>query len=125
MVSPLRIEFANALYHLPSRGNAGGAIYHDDNDREVFLGVLASVVNRFIWQMYAYCLMDNHYHLLVETTEPNLSRGMRQLNGVFTQRFNRRHARIGHVFQGRFRAVLVEKESYFLMRKVLLKLKRN
>lgn len=102
------------MYHLTSRGNGGGAIYLDNEDRELFLSVLATVVARFNWRLYAYCLMSNHYHLLVETPQPNLSRGMRQLNGVYTQRFNRRHAISGHVFQGRFKAILVERDNYLL-----------
>jgi putative transposase len=84
----------------------------DDTDRAMFLGVLAEVINRFDWHCHAYCLMGNHYHLLIETPEPNLSKGMRQLNGVYTQRFNRRHGRVGHVFQGRYKAILVERDSY-------------
>jgi putative transposase len=74
--------------------------------------VLCSVVRRFNWLLHAYCLMGNHYHLLVETPDGNLSAGMRQLNGVYTQRFNRRHDRVGHVMQGRFKAIIVEKETY-------------
>ena len=102
------------MYHLTSRGNAGGAIYLDNEDRELFLAVLSSVVARFNWRLYAYCLMSNHYHLLVETPQPNLSRGMRQLNGVYTQRFNRRRDLSGHLFQGRFKAILVERDNYLL-----------
>jgi REP element-mobilizing transposase RayT len=78
----------------------------------MFLGVLAEVINRFKWRCHAYCLMGNHYQLLIETPEPNLSKGMRQLNGVYTQRFNRRHGRVGHVFQGRYKAIVVERDSY-------------
>lgn len=110
----LRIEFAGALYHLTSRGNAEGAIYLDNEDRQVFLALLGSVVTRFRWQLYAYCLMGNHYHLLVETPQANLSRGMRQLNGVYTQRFNHRHARTGHVFRSRFKGILVERDNYLI-----------
>ncbi|MBI2961828.1 MAG: transposase [Betaproteobacteria bacterium] len=114
MSRPLRIEYSGALYHLTLRGNARGEIFLDDTDREIFLDVLRSVVERFGWRVYAYCLMGNHYHLLAETPQPNLSDGMRWLNGVYTQRFNRRHGRVGHVFQGRFKAILVESESYLL-----------
>src|SRR5919108_6608630 len=102
MARPLRIEFSGAIYHVTSRGNAREDICLDDTDRAMFLGVLAEVISRFEWRCYAYCLMGNHYHLLIETPEPNLSKGMRQLNGVYTQRFNRRHGRVGHVFQGRY-----------------------
>lgn len=76
--------------------------------------MLAQVIDRFGWRCHAYCVMDNHYHLLLETPQPNLSRGMRQLNGRYTQAFNRRHRRVGHLFQGRFAAILVEKESHLL-----------
>src|ERR687896_1982709 len=112
MARPLRIEFSGAIYHVTSRGNAREDIWLDDTDRAMFLGVLAKVISRFNWRCHAYCLMDNHYHLLIETLEPNLSKGMRQLNGVYTQRFNRRHGRVGHVFQGRYKAILVERDSY-------------
>jgi REP element-mobilizing transposase RayT len=107
MARPLRIEFPGAIYHITSRGNAQAAIFADDRVREELLGVLGDAVSRFHWLCHAYCLMDNHYHLLIETPEPNLSLGMRQLNGVYTQRFNRRHGRVGHLFQGRFKAILV------------------
>ena len=112
MARPLRIEFSGAIYHVTSRGNAREDICLDDTDRAMFLGVLAEVISRFDWRCHAYCLMGNHYHLLIETPEPNLSKGMRQLNGVYTQRFNRRHGRVGHVFQGRYKAILVERDSY-------------
>lgn len=114
MSRPLRIEYPGAVYHLTSRGNAGQDIFLDDADCEMFLTVLASVVERSAWCVHAYCLMGNHYHLLAETPQPNLSRGMMRLNGVYTQRFNRRHDRAGHIFQGRFKAILVERDSYLL-----------
>ena len=114
MARPLRIEYPDALYHLTSRGDGREDIFSDDADRREFMRVLAAVVERFEWQLYAYCLMDNHYHLMVGTPKANLSRGMRQLNGVYTQRFNRRHGRVGHVFQGRFKAIVVDKETYLL-----------
>ncbi len=114
MARPLRIEFPGALYHVTSRGNARQRVFRDDEDRETYLATLAWVVGRFRWCCHAYCLMDNHVHLLIETPQPNLSRGMRQLNGVYTQRFNRRHRKVGHLFQGRFKAILVEKEGYLL-----------
>ena len=99
MARPLRIEYPGALYHLTARGNARQAISLDDSDRTTFLAVYAEVAARFGWRTHAWCLMDNHYHLVVETPEANLSRGMRQLNGVYTQRFNRAHGRTGHVFE--------------------------
>jgi len=114
MARPLRLEFPGAVYHVTSRGNARQAIFLDKEDRESFLGVLSSVVRRFSWLCYAYCVMENHYQLLVETREGNLSLGMRQLNGVYTQAFNRRHKRVGHLFQGRYKAILVEKEAHLL-----------
>jgi REP element-mobilizing transposase RayT len=114
MARPLRIEFPGALYHVTSRGHARQRVFRDDEDREMFLAILAWVVERFRWRCHAYCLMDNHIHLLIDTPQPNLSRGMRQLNGVYTQRFNRRHSRVGHLFQGRFQAILVEKDGYLL-----------
>jgi putative transposase len=114
MARPLRVEFEGAVYHITSRGNAGVEIFLDDRDRLRFLEVLCNVVDRFGWVCHAYCLMTNHYHLLIETPEPNLSRGMQHLNGVYTQWFNRRHSRTGHLVQGRFKSILVEKESYLL-----------
>ena len=111
---PLRIEFAGALYHITARGNAGADVFTDGTDRRAFLAVLGEVIERFAWRCHAYCLMGNHYHLVIETPEPTLSRGMRQLNGVYTQRFNRRHGRTGHLFQGRYHAVLVEREAHLL-----------
>jgi REP element-mobilizing transposase RayT len=114
MARPLRVEFAGAIYHVTSRGNARSAIFRDDEDRQLLLSVLGKVVERLGWLVHAMCLMDNHYHLLIETPQGDLSRGMRQLNGIYTQRFNRRHAGVGHVFQGRFKAILIERESYLL-----------
>ena len=114
MARPLRLEFAGALYHVTSRGDRREDIYEDDEDRVAFLNVLASVARRFNWLVHAYCLMSNHYHLLIETPDGNLSQGMRQLNGVYTQYSNRRHRRVGHLFQGRYKAILVQKESYLL-----------
>ena len=114
MARPLRIEFRGALYHVTARGNARSDIFRDDADRRLFLSVLDRVVSRFQLRLYAYCLMDNHYHLLLETPEANLSKAMRQLNGVYTQAFNRRHGKVGHVLQGRFKAILVDRDSYLL-----------
>lgn len=114
MSRPLRIEFPGAVYHVTGRGNARQRIYRDDDDREQFLSVLSHVVDRYEWLLHAYCLMDNHYHLLIETPRANLSLGMRQLNGLYTQSYNRRHRRVGHLFQGRFKAILVEKEPHLL-----------
>jgi REP element-mobilizing transposase RayT len=114
MARPIRLELPDAIYHVTTRGNGGGDIFADDQDRQQFLTVLAEVVSRAGWIVYAYVLMDNHYHLLIETPNSNLSRGMRQLNGVYTQRFNSRHGTGGQVFQGRFKAILVERNGFLL-----------
>lgn len=114
MARPLRIEYSGALYHVTSRGDRREPIFEDDEDRLMFLRALAEVVERFNWLCHAYCLMTNHYHLVVETPDGNLSKGMRQLNGVYTQATNRRHKRTGHLFQGRFKGILVDKDSYLL-----------
>ncbi|MFZ1547295.1 MAG: transposase [Candidatus Nitrotoga sp.] len=114
MARPLRIELAGGLYHVTSRGNARGAIYLDDDDRLNWLVLFNEVCSRFKWICHAYCLMTNHYHVVVKTAKGNLSKGMRQLNGVYTQNFNRRHQQVGHVFQGRYKAILVEKDDYLL-----------
>jgi putative transposase len=114
MSRPLRIEYAGALYHVTSRGDGREDIYLSEQDRYDFLTILQQVCKRFNWLVHAYCMMDNHYHLLIETPGGNLSRGMRHLNGVYTQTHNRNHDRVGHVFQGRFKSILVEKEAYLL-----------
>jgi len=114
MARPLRIEFAGALYHVTSRGDGREPIYLQDRDRKVWLEVLGQVCERFNWLIHAYCQMGNHYHLLAETPDGNLAKGMRQLNGVYTQRFNRAHSHLGHVFQGRYKAILVQREAYLL-----------
>src|SRR4030042_6670680 len=112
MARPLRIEFPGAVYHVTSRGNERKAIFRDDQDRKMFLDALVEVARRYNWLCHAYCLMGNH--LLIDTPDGNLSIGMRQLNGICTQRFNKRHGRVGHLFQGRFKAVLVQKDSHLL-----------
>ena len=114
MARPLRLEFPGALYHVTSRGDRREPIYEGDADRHAFLRTLDEVCDTYNWVCHAYCLMGNHYHLVIETPEGNLSKGMRQLNGVYTQTFNRLHCRVGHVFQGRYKAILVEKEGYLL-----------
>jgi REP element-mobilizing transposase RayT len=108
------LEFPGAVYHVTSRGDRREPIFFEDEDREAFLSLLGREVSQQGWRLYAYCLMDNHYHLLVETPEPNLSRGMRRLNGVYTQTFNRRHGLVGHLFQGRYKAIVVDRDSYLL-----------
>ena len=116
MARPLRLEFSGALYHVTARGNERRDIFlgNQDDDRIALLQTLGQVCERFQWLIHAYCLMTNHYHLLVETPDANLSKGMRQLNGVYTQYVNRTHGRVGHLFQGRYKAILVDKESYLL-----------
>jgi REP element-mobilizing transposase RayT len=114
MARPLRLEFAGALYHVTARGDRQEPIVEDDTDRLAFVDLLAKEVTQQGWLLHAFCLMDNHYHLLVETPEPNLVRGMRRFNGVYTQAFNRRHRRAGHVLQGRYKAILVEKQTHLL-----------
>ncbi len=114
MSRPLRVEFPGALYHVTARGNARQDVFLDDADRHTFLEVLGKETRQQGWRLYAYCLMSNHYHLLVETPEANLARGMRRLNGVYTQGFNRRHGRVGHVLQGRYKSIVVDRDSYWL-----------
>lgn len=114
MARPLRLEFAGALYHVTSRGDRRALIYLDDTDRAFWMQVLADVCARFHFVVHSFCQMGNHYHLLLETEQANLSRGMHQLNGIYSNYFNRRHDGVGHVFQGRYKAILVQKESYLL-----------
>ena len=114
MARPLRIEFAGGFYHVTTRGDRREDIFLDDADRLAWLALFGQVCQRFNWVCHAWCLMDNHYHVVVETVEGNLAQGMRHLNGVYTQTFNRTHDRVGHVFQGRYKAVIVEKDRYLL-----------
>ena len=105
------MEFPGAVYHVTSRGNEKKPVFKDDHDRSNFLNTLQHVNKRYNWICHAYCLMANHFHLLIETPDGNLSPGMRQLNGVYTQLFNKRHGRTGHLFQGRFKSVIVEDDA--------------
>ena len=114
MARPLRIEYPGAVYHITSRGNEKKLIFKDERDREIFLDTLSQVDKRYNWLCHAYCLMNNHYHLIIETPDGNLSAGMRQLNGVYTQAFNRQHNRVGHLFQGRYKGILIQKDSHLL-----------
>ncbi len=114
MSRPLRIEFPGATHHVTSRGDRREPIYRDDADRECHLDVLGDALTRFDTDVLAYCLMGNHYHLVLQTHTGQLSRLMRHLNGVYTQAFNRRHALVGHLFQGRFKAVLVDRDNYLV-----------
>ena len=114
MSRPLRIEFPGAVYHVTSRGDRREPIYREDADRLLQLDMLATALDRFDAQVLAYCQMGNHYHLVLYTRQGNLSRLMRHLNGVYTQAFNRRHGLVGHLFQGRFKAILVDRDAYLL-----------
>jgi putative transposase len=114
MSRPLRIEFPGAVYHVTSRGDRREAIYRDDTDRLAQLDVIARAMDRFDAQVLAYCLMSNHFHLVLHARQANLSRLMRHVNGVYTQDYNRRHGLVGHLFQGRFKAILVDRDAYLL-----------
>lgn len=114
MARPLRIEFSGAFYHVTARGNQRSTIFTNYADRLAWLEILGQTAERFHWRVYAYCQMENHFHLLVQTPEANLARCMRHLNGVYTQRFNRQHNRCGHLLQGRYHAVIVDEETYLL-----------
>ncbi len=114
MARPLRIEFEDAVYHVTSRGDRREPIYRDDGDRHLQLDILAQAMERFDAQVLAFCQMGNHYHLVLHTRQANLSRLMRHVNGVYTQAFNRRHGLVGHLFQGRFKAILVDRNSHLL-----------
>ncbi|MGK2942182.1 MAG: transposase [Immundisolibacter sp.] len=114
MARPLRLEFPGAVYHVTSRGDRREAIYEDDTDRRRFLDLLGQVIEAFNWVCTAYCLMTNHYHLVIQTPDGNLSKGMRHLNGVYTQFGNRRHGRSGHLLQGRYKAILVDADRHLL-----------
>jgi len=109
-----RIEFEGALYHVMSRGNRQENIFLDDKDYELFMAVLDEACTRTGWRIHAFVLMRNHYHFLLETPEPNLVDGMRWLQGTYTKRFNLRHKLWGHLFQGRYKALLIDpQQDYF------------
>ncbi len=114
MARPLRIEFEGALYHVMSRGNERRAIVRDDVDREQRLDWLRRTVESYGWNLHAFCLMTNHDHLFLDTPHANLAAGMQFLNGSYTSGFNRRHRRHGHLFQGRYKAQLIESEGHYL-----------
>src|SRR6185436_5232717 len=117
MARPLRIEYAGAVYHVMARGNQGSAIFKDEKDRRCFLETLGEACEKTGWQIHAYVLMGNHYHFLLETPEANLVAGMKWLQGTYTQRYNGRHRVFGHLFQGRYKAVIMDgaDPSYFGM----------
>jgi putative transposase len=110
---PLRSDLPDGIYHVTTRGVAGARIVVDDHDRRTFFVRLADVVRRFEWRWYALCLMDTHYHLVIETTRVALSGGLKRLNGLYAQGFNERHERSGHLFGGRFWVSLIETEEHF------------
>jgi putative transposase len=112
MARPLRIQYPGAFYHVTSRGNERKAIYRNDKDRTKFLSYLESASERYDALIHAYCLMDNHYHLLLETPRSNLSQILHHVNGAYTTYFNVKRDRCGHLFQGRYKAILVEKDAY-------------
>ena len=110
--SPLRIEYSCAFYHVINRGLERLEIFRSKKDYRAFLDLCLELHKRFGLIFHAYCLMPNHYHLMVETPEANLGRALRHLDGVYTQGFNKRHKRVGPLFQGRYKAILMEKEAY-------------
>jgi REP element-mobilizing transposase RayT len=112
MARGCRSDLPGPLFHAFARGVDGTAIYRDDDDRRWFLGLLLSVVERFRWRVHALCLMTTHYHVVVEAATSDLSSGMQRLNGVYAQRFNRRHARAGHLFGDRFGTRAIEREEH-------------
>jgi len=114
MARPLRVEYPGAIYHVTARGNGRAQVFLDEDDRKMFFFVLEDAVRRFNILCHAYCLMGNHYHLILETPEGDLSRTMRHLNGVYTQLFNRKHGKVGHLFQGRYKGILIERGEHLL-----------
>lgn len=112
MARPLRLEHQGAAWHITARGNERRNIFRSDADRRMFLALLAVAVKRFRWSLRSWVLMSNHYHLVLVTPECTLSRGMHWLGSAYAQYFNRRHHRVGHLFQGRFKAILIEKQDY-------------
>ena len=114
MTRPLRLEHPGALWHVHNRGVERRPTFLDDRDRQEFLDRFAEAVERYRWRVHTFTLMTNHFHLLIQTMEPTLSRGMQKLEGDYARKFNRRHTRVGPLFQGRFRAHLVDSECYLL-----------
>src|SRR3989338_4906339 len=114
MARPLRIEYEGASYHVMNRGLEQREIFQEERDYEKFLELIEDTHRQYQFKIHSYCLMPNHYHLYIETPQGGLSRGMRHIDGVYTQVFNKRRKRVGPLFQGRYRSILVEKESYSL-----------
>ncbi len=113
MARPLRVEYPGAFYHVINRGNAGENIFRGVRDREKFLGYLETAIERFSLRIHTYCLMSNHFHILLETQLPNLSQAIQWLNVSYAGYFNRKYKRNGHLFQGRFKSILVDADEYF------------
>jgi len=112
MSRPLRLEFEGAFWHITSRGNERKDIFRQEVDRLLFLGLLATAVKRFRWRLHEYCLMTNHYHLVIETPFRTLAKGMHWLNSEYVRVFNKRYARVGHLFQGRYKSILIDEQNY-------------
>lgn len=115
MVRPLRLSFENAFYHITARGNRREKIFYSDRDKEVFLKKLEEMLIKYSMICQAYCLMDNHYHLFIKTTQPNLSQGIHYLNSSYANWFRNKHQIIGPIFQGRFKSILVDADNYALI----------
>ena len=111
MPRPLRIQFPGAIYHLMNRGDRREPIFRDDQDRRSFLATLGETCEKTGWQLHAWCLMDNHFHLIAETPQPNLIAGMKWLLGTYTGRFNRRHRLSGHLFGGRYKSLVIDERG--------------
>ena len=114
MSRPLRIEYPDAWHHVMNRASGKKALFLDDDDRFAFIDVLKDTSNLFNLRVSSYCLMSNHYHLLVQTADANLSRCMRHINGIYTQRYNRKYGFDGSIFRGRYKSLLVDEDNYLL-----------
>ena len=114
MSRPLRIQYPDAWYHVMNRGRRAEAVFSDKQDYQGFVDLLQETCEMWDVRIAAYCLMPNHYHLLMQTPQANLSRSMRHINGIYTQRYNRRHSCDGQLFRGRYKSILVEQDSYLL-----------
>ena len=112
MARPLRIQYPGAVYHVMTRGGSRQRIFLDKPDYEAFVNTVGEIYDRWRVELFAYCLMGNHYHACLRTPEGNLSRVMRHLDGLYTQRFNRMHRRDGALFRGRYKAIVVDKDAY-------------
>ncbi|MCX6957524.1 MAG: transposase, partial [Verrucomicrobiae bacterium] len=118
MPRQLRIEYAGAIYHVMNRGDQGEDIFFDDHDQRSFLKTLGEACVKADWQVHSYCLMKNHFHIVLETPKPTLVDGMKWLLAVYTQRFNARHQKWGHLFAGRYKSLIVDGSDDCYLRKV-------